>query len=97
MPDNQTRVYRIDILALEADSLANPKPCMQSGFCCTQSPCPFGEWDEARHQCTFLGDPNDVGQRLCLKYDEIRATPGGGKFSPAFGTVGDFFFFGLGK
>jgi len=54
--------------------------CINSGWCCKQGPCPFGEWDAARHQCAFLTADNKCG-----KYDEILAS-GQGALSPAFGA-----------
>jgi len=63
------------------------RPCMKSGFCCTMAPCAFGEYDYEKKQCKYLGEPNDIGQKDCLRYqwildnvpEEIR------NFNPAFG------------
>ena len=30
------------------------KPCLRSGYCCKQAPCPFGTWDDEAHQCVHL-------------------------------------------
>lgn len=61
------------------------KPCMKSGFCCTISPCPFGEMNEQRTACKYLGEPNNIGQRDCLRYDYIVANVPNEYFPPAFG------------
>lgn len=54
--------------------------CVHSGYCCRQAPCPFGKWNEHKHQCEFLTDDN-----MCAKYDEIKDLPGA-DISPAFGA-----------
>ena len=30
------------------------RPCVRSGYCCKQAPCPFGEWDRDKNQCKYL-------------------------------------------
>lgn len=61
------------------------KPCMKSGFCCTKAPCGYGELSETGTGCKFLGPPNDIGQRDCMKYEEIIKMPGA-EFMPGFGS-----------
>ena len=58
--------------------------CVRSGFCCKQSPCPFGEWDEQAKQCAFL-EGDIPGGYACGKFDEIKDHPRA-KESPAFGS-----------
>lgn len=64
------------------------KPCMKSGFCCTKSPCGYGEWNENKTACKYLGEPNDLGQRDCLRYEWIiqNVPEPIRQFSPAFGA-----------
>lgn len=50
------------------------KKCIMCGYHCTKAPCEFGEWDEVKGTCAFLLEPNEYGQRLCGKYDEIIAS-----------------------
>lgn len=58
------------------------EPCVNSGFCCRQSACPFGEWDADKHSCKYLTEDN-----LCGKYEEILSLPEEiWKWSPAFGA-----------
>ena len=58
------------------------RTCIQSGYCCRQAPCPFGEWDPARHQCKHLTDENK-----CAIYKEILARPVEDWWlAPAFGA-----------
>lgn len=58
------------------------QPCVMSGYCCRVAACPFGTWDEDRHQCAQLTEDD-----RCGRYDEILALPrerwAG---SPAFGA-----------
>lgn len=61
------------------------KPCVKSGFCCTKSPCGYGEWNEKQTACKYLGEPNDIGQMLCLRYDWIKENVVNWEFYPAFG------------
>ena len=59
-------------------------PCVRSGWCCKQGPCPFGKWDVEKNQCSFLG--GDIpGEHFCEKYDEIMEDPSSW-VSPAFGA-----------
>ena len=64
--------------------ILNIKPCIKCGFCCTQGPCGYGEWDSVKKECIFLSKPNTQKQRFCLKYKEIRATAIGWQYTPAF-------------
>jgi hypothetical protein len=62
------------------------KTCVQSGYCCTQAPCPFGTWDHVAHQCTELVWEAD-GTSRCNKYAEILARPERDWWlAPAFGA-----------
>ncbi len=63
-------------------------PCVRSGFCCKQKPCPFGEVTSPTNlACKFLGG-DTAGQYFCMKYDEIQAgrPDNFADFSPAFNT-----------
>lgn len=60
------------------------KPCVRSGYCCKVAPCPFGEWDAERKQCTHLIG-NTPGSYACGIYDYIIKQPGA-EVSPAFGA-----------
>lgn len=56
--------------------------CINSGYCCRQAPCPFGEWDEKKHQCKHLTEDNKCGI-----YEEIIARPVPEWYvAPAFGA-----------
>ena len=46
--------------------------CVRSGFCCKQSACPWGTWDEGMHQCIHL-EGERPGEYACGRYDEIVA------------------------
>jgi len=66
------------------DAETVPAPCLRSGFCCKQAPCPFGKWNEAKTQCEYLvGD--EPGGYECGIYDEIVQQPGA-ELVPAFGA-----------
>lgn len=54
--------------------------CVQCGYCCTVTTCPYGEWDGKKKQCVFLTD-----ESKCAKYNEIVADPNS-EISPAFGA-----------
>ena len=58
--------------------------CIRSGFCCQQGVCPFGKWDEVKHQCAYL-EGDAPGSFACGIYDEIIKHPDAA-FSPAFGA-----------
>lgn len=60
-------------------------PCVKSGFCCTRSPCNYGEWNEDKSACKHLQPPNEIGQRDCGKYDWIKENVEGWEMYPAFG------------
>jgi len=62
------------------------QPCVQSGFCCTQAPCTYGEWNEDKSACKHLSEPNEIGQRGCEKYDWIKENVPGYEYYPAFGA-----------
>ena len=63
-------------------------PCIQSGYCCSVAPCVYGKVnnksekaDKLRNgwlpetidtECVHLSRPNDMGQRICLIYSEIK-------------------------
>ena len=61
--------------------------CVNSGFCCKQSPCPFGEKDE-RGWCKHLKEMKWEGNTpryLCGIADFISEQPGA-DLCPAFGA-----------
>ncbi len=60
------------------------RECVRSGYCCKQAPCPFGTWNEEKHQCTHLVKGED-GRYECGIIEEIVTKPGW-QFSPAFGA-----------
>ena len=60
-------------------------PCIQSGYCCSVAPCPFGEWDAKRGHCAHLLDANEAGRRGCARFNEIKRDPSS-RISPAFGA-----------
>jgi len=60
-----------------ADNLVHE--CVQCGYCCTVSTCPYGQWDEEKERCANL-----TGKDLCKRYEEIKGLPGS-DISPAFG------------
>lgn len=73
--------------SLEYDWQANSKPCVNSGFCCTKAPCEYGEFNEQKTACKYLTVPNEIGQRMCGRYDWIVAnTTDKGEMYPAFGA-----------
>lgn len=61
------------------------KPCVKSGFCCTKSPCGYGEWNEEKSACKYLDKPNNLGQKICLRYDWIKENAINWEVYPAFG------------
>ena len=59
-------------------------PCIRSGWCCKQAPCPFGEaTSDSDSSCRFLGG-SEAGKHFGIKYDEIKDKVGA-DISPAFG------------
>jgi len=62
------------------------RPCVQSGFCCTQAPCTYGEWNEDKSACKHLSEPNEFGQKDCGKYEWIKENVPGYEYYPAFGS-----------
>jgi hypothetical protein len=62
------------------------RPCVRCGYCCTQGPCPHGDWDKERGECAHL-----TPERECGRYAEIKDDPmfGGGCSSTLFNTVRD--------
>ena len=65
-------------------------PCVGSGFCCKQAPCPFGEpVSETDRSCQFLVQlEQEAGKHpryTCGKYDEIVEQPQW-EVAPAFGA-----------
>ena len=79
------------------------KPCVQSGFCCTQAPCSYGLALDSG-ECASLMEPNENGQRLCAQYDHIVASEkgkrwpmmGGGCSSTLFNSMRDAVIVSLG-
>ena len=64
------------------------KPCIRSGWCCQQAPCPFGEVTSPNNpSCIFLGG-DTAGEHFCMKYEEIQAgmPDNMADISPAFNT-----------
>lgn len=64
------------------------QPCIRSGWCCIQAPCPFGEvTSETNPTCIFLGGV-EAGEHFCMKYEEINAgmPDNMADLSPAFGA-----------
>lgn len=62
--------------------------CVGSGMCCKIAPCPYGTWNEEKHQCEHLEikevvDGTEIHQ--CGIYEEILKQPGS-DISPAFGA-----------
>lgn len=68
---------------------APERPCVGSGFCCKQAPCPYGKALPGSRQCVYLAvwdQSETVATRYrCERYDFIKAQPGS-DFSPAFGA-----------
>ncbi len=63
-------------------------PCVRSGFCCKQGPCPFGKPTSRENRaCIYLGG-DEPGNHFCMIYDEIQAGMPDNRadFSPAFGA-----------
>lgn len=60
------------------------KKCLNSGFCCRQSPCGFGHRSKNSPQCTYLKFRDDETS-YCGKYEEIVKEPSH-VWSPAFGS-----------
>ena len=47
--------------------------CVQCGYCCSITPCPSGqEISNKDHGCKYLAKPNELGQKLCMKYEAIK-------------------------
>ena len=66
----------------------NTRPCVRSGMCCKHGICPFGKWDETKHQCEYLEIEGVYdGQEIhrCGKFAEINSDHRS-EFSPAFGA-----------
>ena len=77
---------------IEIDDYAKKYPCVQSGYCCTVRPCPYGDVKSATdHSCRFLEEGDEiipgVRRTKCGKYDWIKANvpERDWKMSPAFG------------
>jgi hypothetical protein len=67
------------------------RPCVRSGMCCKTIQCAFGEWDAAKHQCTFLQEAEHGPGFIiysCGKKAEIEALPPEYRadLNPAFGA-----------
>ena len=61
--------------------------CFQSGYCCTQGVCHYGVWEELKHQCKHLDEPDEVGRRICLIHEQIlEAEEMHGESYPMFGS-----------
>ena len=47
--------------------------CVQSGFCCTQAPCLYGQSRKSETSCVYLSEPSEpFGQRFCEIYNVIK-------------------------
>ena len=65
---------------------AGAKVCCRCGWCCKQTICGFGAWDNDRKQCKALVRLPD-GSYGCDKYEEIvTGKDESWKVSPAFGA-----------
>lgn len=85
----------------ELAEYARARPCVGSGFCCKQAPCPYGERDPVSGWCVHLvpweGDTLGVPRYRCGRYEYIRARPfadvvpafGAGCCSPLFNDARD--------
>ena len=52
------------------------RPCYQCGFCCTVSPCAYGEWDWNKKQCKFLNDDSTCARyALIVEYEKQSPLP----------------------
>ena len=58
--------------------------CLRSGYCCKQAPCPYGKWDESKHQCVYL-EGDRPGEYRCGIHSQIVQDPRS-RISPAFGA-----------
>lgn len=73
----------------------NIKSCINSGFCCTQAPCLYGEALPDR-SCKYLTPADENLRRFCSRYDWIVANVPDYHLYPAFGsgcssTIGNTF------
>ena len=57
-----------------------PVKCVKCGYCCTQSACLYGEYDEEIKKCKYLNS-----KMLCDRYAFILEQPFS-KITPAFGA-----------
>lgn len=62
------------------------RPCVGSGFCCIKVPCGYGKWNADKSACAHLLPPNEIGQRLCSRYDWIVKNVPDFQYYPAFGA-----------
>lgn len=62
------------------------QPCVKSGFCCKVAPCAYGEWNDTKTACKFLAEPNEIGQRDCLRYQYIIDNDPFHQYYPGFGA-----------
>jgi len=61
------------------------RPCLRSGYCCKQRPCPYGEvTSPSNPSCRHL-QRDESGRYECGIYDQIVRQPGS-EISPAFGA-----------
>lgn len=64
-------------------------PCVGSGFCCKQAPCPYGERDAGtgwcRHLRPWAQNSLPVPRYRCGRYEEIVKQPDA-DLCPAFGA-----------
>ena len=62
------------------------KPCVKSGFCCSKTPCSYGELDEINGGCKYLLARNNLGKRDCGRYEWIVNNVPNYNYYPAFGA-----------
>jgi hypothetical protein len=67
-------------------TLVHPTPCIKSGFCCTKAPCAYGEFNEEKTACKYLTPANELGQRMCGRFEWIKANVPVWENYPAFGA-----------
>ncbi len=59
--------------------------CLKSGFCCTKAPCAYSEFNEQKTACKYLSEPNEISQKICNRYEWIKANVPNWESYPAFG------------
>lgn len=84
-----TPAERLAAFMKSAREYAVARPCVGSGFCCKEAPCPYGSRDPATGWCIHLepwkDDTLDVPRYRCGRYEFIQTQPGS-EWVPAFGA-----------